>query len=48
MAPTLKLAALLVSLIAVSAALTACNMDTTGGMQRSQITMSGDKIYEPD
>jgi len=39
---------LLFVLSAVLVMLTACSMDTTGGMERGGKTMTGDDIYEPN
>ncbi len=39
---------LFLSLIILSAALTACNMDRTGGMEQGNTSMDGDNVYEPN
>ncbi len=36
------------TLITLGAALTACNVDRTGGMEQGNTSMDGDKVYEPN
>jgi hypothetical protein len=43
----MKYIKLLFGLIAVSAALAGCSMDTSGGFYRGTTTMAGRDVYEP-